>query len=169
MSVDVRVEDGVDCSLDPRLLETFLEDALETLGRSGCDVSVLLCNDDTIRPLNRTWRGKDSPTDVLSFPQHEFQRPDELNGDTGAGGPPVLLGDVVLSLQTARRQAGELGHDLSSEVRVLLIHGLCHLLGWDHEEPSDAKAMRAAETRVLSALDSTTVSLVARAHGPESG
>ena len=169
MSVDVRVEDHVDCSLELVQLERFLEGALDTLGRAGCDMSVLLCDDATIRPLNREWRGRDRPTDVLSFPQNEFQIPNVLDGEATPGGPPLHLGDVVLSLETAQRQAGELCHDLRSEVHVLLIHGLCHLLGWDHEEALDAIAMGEAETRVLSALEGSMASLVSRAHGHQSG
>ncbi|NPA41903.1 MAG: rRNA maturation RNase YbeY [Aquificae bacterium] len=94
---------------------------LEALGLENTELSVLITNDEHIRELNRTYRGKDKPTDVLSFPIGEKV------------GDRLILGDVVISLDTAKRQAQELGHTLEEEVKRLLIHGVIHLLGYDHE------------------------------------
>ena len=94
-------------------------------------VSLLLCGDAHMRKLNREWRGKDQPTDVLSFP----------------AGPGPFLGDVVISLDTARRQAQ--GWPLRKELRRLLAHGMCHCAGYDHEKRADAPRMAAAERRLL--------------------
>ena len=97
------------------------------------ELSVALVSDREIRGLNRRWRGKDQPTDVLSFP---------LN-DSGA------LGDVVISLETARRQAREGGWPLAAELRRLLAHGILHCRGYDHENARQARKMAAAERRLL--------------------
>lgn len=98
------------------------------------ELSILVVDDPSIRRLNRDWRGKDSATDVLSFEQ------DRKRG---------LLGDVVISLDTARRQASERGRPLSDELARLLAHGLLHLLGHDHLKPDEAKRMARAEVKLL--------------------
>jgi probable rRNA maturation factor len=98
------------------------------------ELSVLVTGDRAIRRLNREWRRKDKPTDVLSFEQ-----------------PPQtgLLGDVVISLDTARRQAAEGGRPLSEELARLFAHGLLHLVGHDHHEPAEARRMARAEVELL--------------------
>ena len=100
------------------------------------EVSLSLVPDSEMRELNRRFRGKDKPTDVLSFPLQEGRR---------------HLGDVVISLDTARRQADEGGWPLSVELRRLLAHGLLHCAGHDHEAPADARRMQRAERRLLGA------------------
>jgi probable rRNA maturation factor len=121
---------------------------LAAAGHGGDELSLVLCDDATIRALNLQWRGSDTPTDVLSFPL----------------AAPVL-GDVVVSMDTAARQASEQGHPLATELRVLLAHGLCHLLGHDHHEPAETAAMRAEEARLLAALGESTAGLVGRSNG----
>src|SRR5574338_1599751 len=93
-------------------------------------------DDAVVRELNRTYRGADATTDVLSFAQGEgerFARPE---------GEARHLGDVVISLDTARRQAAEYGQDAQDEVAHLLVHGVLHLLGYDHEREDDERGMR---------------------------
>ncbi|MSP57189.1 MAG: rRNA maturation RNase YbeY [Myxococcales bacterium] len=107
------------------------------------ELSLVLCDDAFIHDLNRTWRGVDSATDVLSFAMGE--------GDD-ADLHPEMLGDIVLSMETAARQADEQGHPLEAEVRVLLVHGFLHLLGYDHIEEDDAVEMKEAEGRLLGVL-----------------
>ena len=97
-------------------------------------LSVLLCGDARMRGLNRAFRGLDRPTDVLSFP----------SGEEG------FLGDLVVSVPYAARQARRLGHDLDREVQVLLAHGVLHLLGYDHE--TDGGEMFAAQRRLVGAV-----------------
>lgn len=108
---------------------------LRSTGRAWVrqQLSIALVSDREMRALNRRWRGKDRPTDVLSFPLEE----------------PGALGDVVISLDTARRQAREGGWSLSAELRRLLAHGILHCKGYDHERPTDARRMAAAERRLL--------------------
>lgn len=104
---------------------------LARLRRGAAELSILLVSDPEMRALNRRWRGRDRPTDVLAFAQRE-----------GAGGAPDgLLGDVVISVETARRQAKARGASLAGEGERLLVHGLLHLLGYDHER-SAAEARR---------------------------
>ena len=122
---------------------------LMAIGRPRAELSVLLCDDEFICGRNAQWRQKDVPTDVLSF-------------SMGGGD---LLGDVVISLDTAKRQAVERGHDLHTELRVLLVHGLLHLCGHDHEEAVDNAAMAAEENRLLATLGVAGVGLVARVGG----
>ncbi|TVQ92711.1 MAG: rRNA maturation RNase YbeY [Deltaproteobacteria bacterium] len=115
-------------------------DAVESTGLGEGYLSLRIVDDAEIRALNREWRGKDAPTDVLSFPQ-----------DGPPGAVPVL-GDLVISVQTAARQAADRGHELDVELRILLAHGIAHLLGFDHEDPSSARAMRDVEGQLLRAM-----------------
>ncbi len=130
---------------------------LKHLGMPKAELSILLCDDAFIRDLNAQWRQKDEPTDVLSFAMGE--------GDDAALNPD-LLGDIVISVETAARQAAAEGLTLDQEMRVLLVHGLLHLLGYDHVDPADAPEMRAKEAELLAALGGGT-GLVDRAGSGE--
>lgn len=114
-------------------LSRFLQTAQAAVGLHG-EVDVLLAGDRTLRRLNREYRGKNKATDVLSFPAAEDLA-------------EVHAGDLAISLETAARQAEEHGHTLRDEVRVLLLHGLLHLHGMDHEQDEGEMATREAELR----------------------
>ncbi len=114
-------------------LARFLNRARAAAGIEG-EVHVLLAGDATLRRLNRQFRGKNEATDVLSFP---------AGGDAGLG----VAGDLAISLETAARQAARFGHSLRDEVRVLLLHGVLHLAGFDHEADAGEMAEREAELR----------------------
>lgn len=101
---------------------------------------MVLTTDEEVRALNRRWRGINTPTDVLSWPQEEAPGP-EPGGD--------LLGDVVISLPTAQRQAVSRGWSAEEEVALLLMHGVLHLLGYEDETEAGAEAMRQKEAAVL--------------------
>ncbi|MHB1701877.1 MAG: rRNA maturation RNase YbeY [Acidobacteriaceae bacterium] len=116
-------------------LRRFLVRASEAIGLKG-EVHVLLSDDAALRRLNKVFRKKDKATDVLSFPAAE--------------GFADIAGDLAISLETAARQAAEHGHSLKEEVRILLLHGLLHLSGYDHE--TDAGEMAAEEARLRSEL-----------------
>lgn len=103
------------------------------------EVSLVFCDDPFIHALNRDYRGKDKPTDVLSFPQE---------GESG------LLGDVVISVPTCERQAAAQGHSLEREVEWLFLHGLLHLLGYDDETDEGAEEMNEHARAVLASLAS---------------
>ena len=116
------------------------------------EISVLLVDNETIRSLNRDYRNKDAATDVLSFPMEEAM--DGEPEPTVIGGPTErLLGDLVISVEMAAAQAAEYGHSLERELAFLSVHGLLHLLGYDHESGVEAEAaMQAEEKRILSVL-----------------
>jgi probable rRNA maturation factor len=113
---------------------------LDVLELDRVELSILLTDDPGIRTLNRTWRRKDRPTDVLSFPAGE-----PALASTG----PRHLGDVILSLDTARRQARAHRRTVADELDLYLAHGLLHLLGHDHHRRRDAERMAALEARLL--------------------
>ena len=115
---------------------------LVAIGRADAEVSLVLCDDDTIHELNREHRGVDRPTDVLSFALHEGE-----HGDVA--GP--MLGDLVISLSTAARQARERGRSEADEQRFLLAHGLLHLLGVDHPDEGSLRRMLALGDALASA------------------
>lgn len=142
MPVDLCCMGGID--QPPAEAGPVEADALAALVQRGLEdseLSVVLTDDETIQQLNRDYRGIDKPTDVLSFAQQE------------AEGPNLgILGDVIISLPTAQRQADERGHPLAVEVRILLVHGLLHLLGFDHEDDEERQEMAAAEQVLLAAL-----------------
>jgi len=121
------------------------------------ELSLVVVGDAAMRSLNRRFRGKDRPTDVLSFAQLEQHQLAELLDDDGAR-PPALacgpvLGDVVISADTALRQARDLRVAPAARLRALLIHGFLHLLGYDHERsPAEAKRMFARERELAAKL-----------------
>lgn len=141
-----------------------LETALALFGREDWEVSIVLGDDALLRGLNRPWRGVDAPTDVLAFPQMSFSMPNRLAGSDAptesegvvdgpdAERPPACLGDIVISVETAERQAADFGHGVQSELVVLAIHGLCHLVGYDHMDERQAARMRREEARLLAAV-----------------
>nr|WP_312203282.1 rRNA maturation RNase YbeY [Anaerospora hongkongensis] len=114
------------------------------------EVSLVFCDDAYIQNLNRDYRGKDQPTDVLSFALNEGEEPEIVDGPV-----QVLLGDIIISLETAARQAEEYNHSLEREVAYLTVHGMLHLLGYDHMTEEDKAEMRLEEEHVLSLLGIT--------------
>jgi probable rRNA maturation factor len=123
--------------LDCGRWETFAAKALKVVPADGAGVTVVFVSDRAMGELNRRWRGKRGTTDVLSFPagQDEFER--------AAG---AMLGDVVISVERAARQAAEHGLSFEREVEQLILHGLLHLCGYDHER--DGGEMNALELRL---------------------
>jgi len=114
--------------------------ALRALGRSRSSATLVFTDDEEIRVLNRDYRKHDRATDVLSFHLQE------LAGEDDPAGQGIELGDIVISVETARRRAR--GKRLVSELERLAIHGLCHLFGHDHKKKAEAKAMFALEARL---------------------
>jgi probable rRNA maturation factor len=117
---------------------------LASLGLPHVELSILLCDDPTIRDLNRRYRKKNRPTDVLAFPMQEGPAPPGQFG---------LLGDVVISVPTAARQAAERDRPIIEEVTFLLAHGLLHLLGYDHATRRDEREMNARTEALLAAVE----------------
>jgi len=123
-----------------RALGRFLREAQAAVRLRGA-VSVLLTTDGEIRRLNRTFRGKNKATDVLSFPALEVSHVSKT-GRHGAPAYPQVSGDLAISVDTARKQAAEQGNTLAVEVKVLMLHGLLHLAGFDHETDDGEMARR---------------------------
>lgn len=124
-------------------LRRLAERVLVAVGEARSELSLELVGDGRMRRLNRQYRDKDRTTDVLAFAMRESSSP-----------VSTLLGDVVISLPTARRQAEEGGRSLSEELAWLLIHGVLHLCGYDHERsPAEARRMKLRERKVLRDLE----------------
>ncbi len=131
-----------------KLIYTVLEKGAELQEvPEDAEISVLICDADTIQELNRDYRNVDAPTDVLSFALNE--------GDDDIPEEEKALGDIVINLDRAISQAKEFGHSTEREVAYLSVHGFLHILGYDHYEPEEKKAMRAAEEAILSACGIT--------------
>jgi probable rRNA maturation factor len=111
---------------------------------TGRVLSLLFTDDATIADLNRDWRGKPKPTNVLSFPAPDTSE--------AADGIPMPLGDIVFGFETVAKEAAEAGLTLADHINHLLVHGLLHLLGYDHEEDREATAMEQLETAILARL-----------------
>ena len=134
---------------------------LSALGFKGAVVSMTFCSDREIRDLNREHRGLDRATDVLSSPQEHMREgvfirdsPAPAQWQKGRKGPnpPLELGDIVISRDTLRRQAAVYGVTEDEELARLLVHGILHLLGWDHQEAADRKRMRKLEGELLTSF-----------------
>jgi probable rRNA maturation factor len=116
-----------------RPLESFLRRVQGELGFQEAGVTICLVSDAEIARMNETFRKKSGPTDVLSFPSVARRRPVPLRRNSSKGKVCEYLGDVAISPATARRYAEKSGRKLPSELRVLILHGVLHLLGYDHE------------------------------------
>jgi len=129
--------------VDGRALVATARRLLDAVGERRAALSLSLVNDDAIRSLNQKFRGKDAATDVLSFP---------LEDEPASAPSERLLGDVVISVDTARRQADAYDAPLQREIYRLLIHGLLHLKGHDHEAAGERRVMRREERRLADAI-----------------
>jgi probable rRNA maturation factor len=112
------------------------------------ELSVRLAGDDEVRALNAHWRGKDKPTNVLSFPMAEPYELQQADDD----GPAIMLGDIILAHGVCEREAADKGVGLNQHATHLVVHGTLHLLGYDHEAEVDAADMETREVRALARL-----------------
>ncbi|SRR5690606_38012729 len=145
MSIEIANESGVEVDTDG-----ILGVARHTLAEMGvsplAELSILLVDEEYMADLNHRWMDGDGPTDVLAFPM------DEAHVDSGPGengGEPTLLGDIVLCPQVAARQATVAGHTTFQELELLTVHGVLHLLGYDHAEPEEEREMFGLQSRLL--------------------
>jgi len=132
-----------------RRVERSAQALLAAIGRPDAIHSVTFVGDAAMRKLNREHRGKDRTTDVLSFP---FYEPFTVPKKVRAGEPELMLGDIVISLDVAERQAAEYGAKREAEIERLLVHGVLHLLGHDHEVPRERARMVREEKRLAAAI-----------------
>lgn len=127
-------------------LETVIAECLKFEGKPlNCEVSLSFVDNVEIRELNKDYRGKDNVTDVLSFPLME--RYNDVNE-----GFPILLGDIVISLEMALKQSKEYGHSLKREVFYLTVHSMLHLLGYDHMKEDEKSIMRGKEKQIMKSM-----------------
>lgn len=144
-----KVKRGFRPLVDVELLRRAITCALEPEGLAGdVEVSLVLTDDPSVRKLNAAYRGIDSTTDVLSFPMEGGEGTRFVSPSDAV----KQLGDIVISVPKAQEQAVEYGHSFERELAYLTVHGLLHLLGYDHEEEMEREAMRAKEESALRGL-----------------
>lgn len=147
MAIDVQIAPAFRRRLRSQEIQAWAQAALRAEGLTEPpDMAVVITDDEAIRALNRDFRGMDVPTDVLAFGE-EAPGPFVM-----APGEPMYLGDVVISLEQAEAQAQEQGHSLKDELRLLLVHGILHLLGYDHATEEDKNEMWARQEAILQSL-----------------
>ena len=146
MSIEIANESGVD--VDSDAIQSIARHALDEMGVNPlAELSVLLVDVAYMAELNHRWMGGEGATDVLAFPMEEGTidpGPNEI-----PGGEPTLLGDVVLCPEVAATQAAAAGHDTADELHMLTVHGVLHLLGYDHAEPDEEREMFALQAKLL--------------------
>lgn len=142
-------------AIAPGMMTLFKQAAEACLEKEGLDpsyaeISLTFASKEEIRALNRTYRDKDEPTDVLSFPQVE-----DFDTIPNADEPEqeLLLGDVVICTEKAEEQAAEYGHSIQRELVYLFVHSVCHLLGFDHMEEAEKAEMRQREEEIMTLLE----------------
>ncbi len=141
--ITLQVKRPLRLPLEKSILLNAAEVALNLTARdTRTDLSIVIGNDALLKKLNHQYRGVNSSTDVLSFPSGEID-PDSAD---------LYLGDIIISLPKAQEQAATGGHSLSDELQLLVVHGVLHLLGYDHSNSSDKKNMQAAQDKILAAL-----------------
>ena len=142
-------------AIDDNLLERMEQVGILALSTAGAiddyEVSVFISDDDFIQNINKQYRKVDRPTDVLSFVLLEDEDRDEPLYFSESD--KIILGDIVISAERAKEQNEDFGHSFTREMCYLLVHGILHLLGYDHESENDKQAMRKMEEKVLMKMD----------------
>jgi probable rRNA maturation factor len=162
-TIDVAVNcDLNQYSVDESRIKLLALRVLEYLGKPHHELSIQFSDPERMRELNQNFRNKSTSTDVLSFPQIEFPSPLTVTIESQAkatpepfdvNGPPQSLGDVVVSLDDADRNALSIGHNLDCEVGFLIVHGILHLCGHDHLDPEEEKLMIREQKKLMGLLN----------------
>ncbi|MGE5633216.1 MAG: rRNA maturation RNase YbeY [Caulobacteraceae bacterium] len=156
--MSVLIDNRQDIIKVDEVLETFVAQVVgKALDYEECEdefeVSISFVNNEEMRSLNREYRGIDSTTDVLSFPLMDFDEEvdqnDEEDEDVEYIDEELALGDIVISMEKVKEQAEEYGHSFERELAFLLVHGMLHLLGYDHEDEAQEKAMFERQENIL--------------------
>ena len=156
MDISVLIDVGFEECLEVSWLQSVVKHVLVAQGTgSGVELSLVIAGQERVQQLNRSYRGKDEPTDVLAF----SMLPDEET--SGAESPPFVtppdgvlhLGEVIISYPQALIQAEEHHHSPKREVAILIIHGVLHLLGYEHDKPELERQMRAREVEILNSIE----------------
>jgi probable rRNA maturation factor len=152
MEINILVEEGLELETDSDWLQRIMEKSLLAENAPpNCEISLVLTGQERIRELNRQYRGKDQPTDVLSFSLTEKKEAET----TAFIAPPdglLHLGEILISYPQAVAQARDRGHSIKKELAILIVHGILHILGYDHEIPAKAPAMVAREREIIADL-----------------
>jgi len=149
----IRVDKDFQVHVDKRWLRRLVKESLAVHGvDTEVELSLLITDDATVRELNKEYRGKDKTTDVLSFALDADKHTDAAAGFVMPPGEEVHLGEVIVSYPKAAEQAAERNHAVEDEMALLVVHGVLHLLGYDHDRPTRERKMRSLEQRVLSAV-----------------
>ena len=138
-----------------KLMEKAVETALSAEEFNvNCEIYVVITDNEGIREINREHRDIDAPTDVLSFPQYEFDAPTVFAEELTE---PVMLGDIVISKERLITQAEEIGHSFEDELAYLTVHSVLHLLGYDHMNEQDKSLMRIHEKKIVKEIQNGKV------------
>ncbi len=142
--INLQIDPLFQNDIDAKQLSNLAQDALQYCQRPNAEMTLVIAADETVQSLNRQYRGVDAPTDVLSFAETDsaagFDLPEQA---------PPYLGDVIIAAPTAARQAQTMGHALFEEIQLLTIHGILHLLGYDHRSPAEKDPMWRKQAEIL--------------------
>ena len=157
MRLVIRVDRDFQERIDKRWLRQLVKESLRAHSlEAQVELSLLVTDDATVRELNKTYRGKDKATDVLSFALEADRRGGAAAGFVMPPGEMVHLGEVIVSYPKAVEQAAQRLHPVEDELALLVVHGVLHLLGYDHDKPGREREMRSMERKVLSAVQGRT-------------
>lgn len=146
-----------------RPMERIVRRAAELEGLQNFEVQIILADNDFIHQLNRDYRQVDAPTDVISFPANDLEKPlaealqEGLQPEMSEYGDAIFLGEIYISVDRAQEQAEEYGNTLEEELCFLTVHGMLHLMGYDHIEAADEQIMRAKQREILGRVQQKTV------------
>jgi len=162
MEINVLIDEELEVCIDVSWLKKVAEQVLVAQGvSSNAELGLFIAGEERVRQLNRNYRGKDAPTDVLAFAMLPEQ---SAQGMTGTDFPPFVippdgvlhLGEVIISYPQAVTQAEEHQHSVKREIAILLIHGVLHLLGFEHNKPALKRKMTAREAEILNYIEKDT-------------
>ena len=157
MRLVIRIDRDFQERIDKRWLRRLVKQSIAAQGiGTEVELSLLVTDDTTVHELNRKYRGKDKTTDVLSFALDADKRSDASARFVMPPGGIIHLGEVIVSYPRAVEQAAERKHPVEDELALLVVHGVLHLLGYDHDKPARERKMRSLEQRVLSATRGRT-------------
>lgn len=152
ISIDLMDETATLTDEELKLVEEVLQHAAQEEQVEAAEVSVTFVTNDMIQSINKEYRGKDQPTDVISFAMEEMGEGElEIVGSL----EPRMLGDIIISLDRTKEQADDYGHTFERELAFLAVHGFLHLLGYDHMNQEDEKKMFARQEEILTSLGIT--------------
>ena len=142
LKADIHIQNGQWNEAHKKIIESVLQTAMKIVSPTmkNAEISVLLCDDETIKEINQKWRGKNKATNVLSFPQ---------NDDIDMEDKPNCLGDIILAFGIIMQEATDKGLEISNHIQHLSVHGFLHLFGYDHEKDDEAEIMEAMEQKIL--------------------